>query len=522
MPKMTDQDFDNLFRQAANRTAPEPQPGDWEDMQRRLEAAERDARARNISLYSMVALLLLYSFIMPDSLKFGNVGHASIMPSVEQSDLSNPVSESLQPSDNLKGSSSERNAISEGQGSKTVAAGTEQQLAGSPGAQSGASSGTQAEASRRTETEAPAPAGTDAINKGAKTNAVAAGQKTGAADNTIVGEDLAGKSANRAQRTVVPTDAGVTGAGVSQSSNSIIDASGDPIGNTAANADKDKQAHSGIVAGTALVVTGTDKDIVGTELAPSAANAEKNDSEGNRIGSTPVFVGDTPKSPSTDPLLADPKQKPAGISLVPPGKVVVHEGAGHPWFIKLVVSPDFSSIGFGSAGKTGVNFGPMVEYGLSPRLGISTGAIWSKKLYDQKNPSKTYGTSGYPVHASMLNGDCRILDIPLNLTYYVPSARKTSVFITGGLSSYIMLKENYIYTVKRNNNYYEYEENYSHKNNEWFSMLNLSVGVQHQVTKRWFVQAEPFLKAPLKGIGEGKVNLVSVGVFASVKYRIIQ
>jgi hypothetical protein len=46
------------------------------------------------------------------------------------------------------------------------------------------------------------------------------------------------------------------------------------------------------------------------------------------------------------------------------------------------------------------------------------------------------------------------------------------------------------------------------------------VGIQHQVARRWFVQGEPFLKAPMKGVGAGKVNLVSAGVFVSVKYWI--
>ena len=98
--------------------------------------------------------------------------------------------------------------------------------------------------------------------------------------------------------------------------------------------------------------------------------------------------------------------------------------------------------------------------------------------------------------------------------------RKTNLFVTVGSSSYIMLDEEYIYTVTRNNHNYEYVETYSNENNEWFSMLNLSLGVQHQITKRCFIQGEPFIKAPMKGIGEGKVNLVSAGVFVSVKYWI--
>jgi hypothetical protein len=33
-------------------------------------------------------------------------------------------------------------------------------------------------------------------------------------------------------------------------------------------------------------------------------------------------------------------------------------------------------------------------------------------------------------------------------------------------------------------------------------------------------QVEPFLKAPVAGVGEGKIDLVSMGSFFSLKYKI--
>ncbi|MBA4058758.1 MAG: hypothetical protein C0490_28835 [Marivirga sp.] len=120
----------------------------------------------------------------------------------------------------------------------------------------------------------------------------------------------------------------------------------------------------------------------------------------------------------------------------------------------------------------------------------------------------------------MLDGDCRVLDIPINVTYYIFPDRRTNLFVSVGSSSYIMLKEQYVYTVWANQKEYQYEENFSHKNNEWFSMLNLSIGVQQRLGKRFFAQAEPFLKAPVSGVGEGKVNLMSTGIFFSLKYSL--
>lgn len=189
-------------------------------------------------------------------------------------------------------------------------------------------------------------------------------------------------------------------------------------------------------------------------------------------------------------------------------------------FIKLTLSPDFSSIDYGKPGKPGVNAGLMVEYFIINNLSASSGAIWSRKIYSTKNPETTYSLGGYYSKVDLLDGDCRVLDIPLNLTYYFTSQRRVQFFVTAGVSSYVMLQEKYGYTVSVNNYSRHYEESYRNENNEWFSMLNLSIGVQRKISNRISLQAEPFLKAPIAGVGEGKVNLMSTGIFGSIKYKL--
>lgn len=190
------------------------------------------------------------------------------------------------------------------------------------------------------------------------------------------------------------------------------------------------------------------------------------------------------------------------------------------WYVKLLVSPDFSAIGYTKPGKTGFNIGLTVEYSPTKHWGISTGAIWSKKLYDKNNPGKAYSYGGTSFEANYLDGDCRVLDIPINITYYIVPEARLNFYATVGVSSYIMLKENYVYTVTENNNNYYYYEDYKNENRHWFSMLNLSFGVQYRVSPRLYFQAEPFLKAPMSGIGQGKIDLVSVGSFFALKYKI--
>lgn len=190
------------------------------------------------------------------------------------------------------------------------------------------------------------------------------------------------------------------------------------------------------------------------------------------------------------------------------------------WYVKLLVSPDFSAIGYNRPGKTGVNIGLMVEYSPLKHWGFSAGAIWSKKLYDKNNPGKSYSYGGISFEADYLDGDCRVLDIPINITYYISPEARLNFYATMGVSSYIMLKEDYVYTVTDNNNNYYYYEDYKNKNRHWFSMLNLSFGLQYRISPRLQFQVEPFLKAPMSGVGQGKIDLVSAGSFFTLKYRI--
>jgi hypothetical protein len=57
------------------------------------------------------------------------------------------------------------------------------------------------------------------------------------------------------------------------------------------------------------------------------------------------------------------------------------------------------------------------------------------------------------------------------------------------------------------------------KNNHLLSILNVAIGYRRQLGKQLSYQFAPFLKIPLTGIGEGKVNLYSAGLQLSVNLK---
>jgi hypothetical protein len=188
---------------------------------------------------------------------------------------------------------------------------------------------------------------------------------------------------------------------------------------------------------------------------------------------------------------------------------------GSHFALKISGSPDFSSIGIGSPGKPGWNYGAFIEYHLNERWSIAAGALRARKFYESSNVEY----NGYM--ANWLDGDCGMWDIPVNVYYHFTSARKWSFFSSVGLSSYLMSRERYVYTVDSYYGQYQYEQEVNGENNEWFKMLNLSVGVEKRLDRNFSIQVEPFLKAPLAGVGEGDVSLASFGAFFSLKYNFL-
>jgi len=197
------------------------------------------------------------------------------------------------------------------------------------------------------------------------------------------------------------------------------------------------------------------------------------------------------------------------------------EKSGRRLSVRAVVSPDFSSINFFSAGKTGFNYGILGGFSFNKRWSITTGLISSKKLYDSEDVGGYYELDGHKYPMKAIDGNCRIIDIPVNVYYTFFPDRSFSLRAGLGFSSYIMQSEKYRYMVDYYGHDAYYKKSVNGKNQEWFKMMNISVVASKKLSNRFTAEFEPFVKAPLAGVGEGKVSLVSMGAFFSLKYDLL-
>lgn len=188
--------------------------------------------------------------------------------------------------------------------------------------------------------------------------------------------------------------------------------------------------------------------------------------------------------------------------------------------IRLALSPDFSFIPSNEVLKIGNNWAAIVEYRFNNRLSIQTGVIRSLKLYNAL-PNQYEWTGYYNPSSPIIDIDatCKMLDIPLNIRYDLSQKPNSRWFVSTGFTSYVMLKEEYRYN-------YENPSDPNIKRTGWvgktgtypFGVLNLSTGYERQIFRRLTLQVEPFFKTPLGKVGYGKVRLATAGVFFSAKY----
>jgi len=191
------------------------------------------------------------------------------------------------------------------------------------------------------------------------------------------------------------------------------------------------------------------------------------------------------------------------------------------FYLGLVGAADVTTVKFASVQSPLPNVGLVLEYRLTDRLRLTTGLLRATKQYAAHREDYDFGaysTRVYQRNFKNVDGACTVLDVPLNLRYAFVSRPQYQFFGSVGLSSFFMQRERYTYDYMENNLPHQWEGSAVNQNRHLFSIFNLSAGYERNLSRRWSLQAEPYLKLPLSGVGLGKVRLLSAGVFLGVKY----
>ncbi|SFE58989.1 porin family protein [Sunxiuqinia elliptica] len=190
---------------------------------------------------------------------------------------------------------------------------------------------------------------------------------------------------------------------------------------------------------------------------------------------------------------------------------------GRQLALSLLVAPAYNGVDNLNDGSFGGDIGVLVSWNLTPKWQVSTGAVYAKKLYET-NLNNYNNEVDYA--AQTVDADCRVLDIPLNIQYALLKSGKTTIHIGTGISSYLMLKEDYYFEDTSSYAQNSQEVHLTNENQHWLSVLNFQMSVQQQISSRVSINLQPFVKLPTQDIGYAKVRLQSYGMALSASWTL--
>jgi len=191
---------------------------------------------------------------------------------------------------------------------------------------------------------------------------------------------------------------------------------------------------------------------------------------------------------------------------------------GFSFFVST--GPDVSKAQNSKTGKVTMEWGLGVAYTLN-RVTLRTGVFSANKIY-WAGPEDYKLSYTPPSSLKFLGADanCRVIEIPVKLSYDFGVTKRSNWFAGAGLSSYLMKRENYVYEYKSmtgSSYYHSYET--KNENKHYFSVLDLSGGYSYRLSNTFSLSAEPYIEVPLTGIGAGRVHLNSGGVLFTVGFH---
>ena len=196
---------------------------------------------------------------------------------------------------------------------------------------------------------------------------------------------------------------------------------------------------------------------------------------------------------------------------------------GPRFTLSILAAPDINAVNSFSRNQVGTNLGFQLGIRLSKKFTISTGAAYAIKPYSasgsQYDSPNWVGKSLNDLPTNVA-ANCKVLDIPVNLNYQFYSKGKNSFSLGSGLSSYIMLRENYHFDFNDGSGRPSYDVQIDNKNRHILGVLNLNATYERKINSKFSTIIQPYMKLPLTGIGNGRVDLKSTGVALGVSWNI--
>lgn len=184
------------------------------------------------------------------------------------------------------------------------------------------------------------------------------------------------------------------------------------------------------------------------------------------------------------------------------------------WGIGLSAGPDLASVNGNGSTAYGLNAGLAFDYRIGKRWVFQGSGQYLLKNYiaDQREyvaPKGFWPTRSYP---KSTEGTCDMLQWSVDLRYNWLAKPKFQSFVSLGSSSWTILKEEYEFYYAKDYPGLIYNWSSGQNKNYWFSMAQMGIGVEKTIRPGLSLQLNWFAQMPLRGVGNGKVEIYSSGL----------
>ncbi len=183
-------------------------------------------------------------------------------------------------------------------------------------------------------------------------------------------------------------------------------------------------------------------------------------------------------------------------------------------YLGVLAGPQWNQVEGQGYNKTGLNIGLIAGFSLNKKLAIESGISYSKKYYysngEHFHMKKNPGTPVMKVIS--LEGSSNVIEIPTKIKYDLIDNKKRELFITAGLSTYLLTKENNQYYALINGALQNSTVSYDNRKIYVAGGMNLSGGYSIHLKKKTDIRIEPYLQIPFKGTGVGSMRVTTTGL----------
>ncbi len=163
--------------------------------------------------------------------------------------------------------------------------------------------------------------------------------------------------------------------------------------------------------------------------------------------------------------------------------------------------------------KTGLNGGLLLGLQLNKIISVETGLQLTQKKYYSSGEYFHAKADDMPGNMKVmsLQGTSTLLEIPVGVKYNF-SKKSNGFYGKAGVSTYLMTKESNQYKAMVSGQPQDINSTYKDNHMYGAAQLNLGVGYQHGLGKKFNIRVEPTIQIPLKGIGVGSLPVMSTGL----------